>query len=588
MLHGGSAVALGIQLGGGAQNARLSRERRKRMRENATHKLSEAYHLDEIAASVATMQSASALEDVANLVLQRDQHDFDARYVHFFHEKIPSRALAESTNLQSLTDIIRHRPSEAAAYRTRGIMQIFKDDLPGAIRDFTDGLGVLRLYGRQHKQDSAPSSAKSLDGPSIVPDKQDEVGTTHSGTEIQLLFHRAGTYLTLACDHIEAALDNTTISTTSAASLADSTQGERIKSSRADSSRLVKTYAKRALRDYLAFLSFLDYSASISNPPEDVPRRLRAPNRRETPVGRQDISPSQPLRRETSQSKLSCQVLQVSTLFSAVAPKYLPSFPPDSSTAVEGNIALAQRHPEISSSNGTAPEASSQEVVTYHPFLTDSLHSVLLCHCLMQTSSKELLRHAYMAARLIRICDGYPIFLAARSPARADWLEVVRRGNNWLGLQGKWENLCSFVSAEGPRPSLALGDGQKSQVKTASDPGKESEVGSIMRKRELKTARDEEEEQRKEYLRAMRKPSGNRKSSQGKRWIQMNDNYFPESAERAEFIARWIKEAPRSGSDVQESSGGKRPKKKQSKPRKVDSNIQQRLSNVHLSEQSQC
>ena len=84
LMNGGSAASLGLGLGGGGgANAKLSRERKHRMREQATRKLAHAYHLDEIAASVATMQSASALEDVARLVLQRDEEDSDAKYVHF-------------------------------------------------------------------------------------------------------------------------------------------------------------------------------------------------------------------------------------------------------------------------------------------------------------------------------------------------------------------------------------------------------------------------------------------------------------------------------------------------------------------------
>lgn len=56
ILGGGGAAALGLGIGGGGPNAKLSRERKHRMREQATQKLSRAYKLDEIAASVATMQ----------------------------------------------------------------------------------------------------------------------------------------------------------------------------------------------------------------------------------------------------------------------------------------------------------------------------------------------------------------------------------------------------------------------------------------------------------------------------------------------------------------------------------------------------
>ena len=121
-LHGNTMAALGIGVGGGGQ---LSRERKHRMRELATSKLGAAYRLDEIAASVATMQSASTLEDVAQLVLQRNSNDLDAKYVHFFHEKIPSRMMAQCTPLDVLDDIVQERPTDGSALRTRALTRIF-------------------------------------------------------------------------------------------------------------------------------------------------------------------------------------------------------------------------------------------------------------------------------------------------------------------------------------------------------------------------------------------------------------------------------------------------------------------------------
>src|ERR1700760_771312 len=70
IMHG--AEALGLTFGANGAPAKLSRERQYRMREMATQKLSQAYHLDEIATSVATMQSASTLDDVAQFVLSRN------------------------------------------------------------------------------------------------------------------------------------------------------------------------------------------------------------------------------------------------------------------------------------------------------------------------------------------------------------------------------------------------------------------------------------------------------------------------------------------------------------------------------------
>ena len=58
---------MGLNYRGVGGYAKLSPERKFRMRELATQKLSQAYRLDEVAASVATMQSASTLDNVANL-----------------------------------------------------------------------------------------------------------------------------------------------------------------------------------------------------------------------------------------------------------------------------------------------------------------------------------------------------------------------------------------------------------------------------------------------------------------------------------------------------------------------------------------
>jgi hypothetical protein len=84
----------------------------------------------------------------------------------------------------------------------------------------------------------------------------------------------------------------------------------------------------------------------------------------------------------------------------------------------------------ISSVEGeTVPEAA----LTYHPLLPDALYSLLLSRTLTltppQSSSStedvtacrdkekaELIRWAKTVARLQTICDGYPLFLPARSP----------------------------------------------------------------------------------------------------------------------------------------------------------------------------
>ena len=146
----GNAAALGIGYGGGG-TSKLSRERKHRMRELATNKLSQAYHLDEIAASVATMQSASTLEDVAHLVLQREPNNVDAKYVHFFHEKIPSRMMAQCTPLDTLNEIITERPNDGSPLRTRALTRIFKEDYVNSAKDLSEALSSARYIMAQHR-----------------------------------------------------------------------------------------------------------------------------------------------------------------------------------------------------------------------------------------------------------------------------------------------------------------------------------------------------------------------------------------------------------------------------------------------------
>lgn len=91
---GGNGNALGMEGGAnsnGGRNVVMSPIRQHRLRSLAVAKLADAYRIDEIAAAVAVMQSATALDDLALRVLKYEPNDANAQYVHFFHEKIPSR-----------------------------------------------------------------------------------------------------------------------------------------------------------------------------------------------------------------------------------------------------------------------------------------------------------------------------------------------------------------------------------------------------------------------------------------------------------------------------------------------------------------
>lgn len=88
----------GLGNGGSGRNATMSPVRQHRLRALAVSKLAQAYKIDEIAASVCVMQSATGLDDLAQRVLKHESDNIDALYVHFFHEKIPSRRALHGFN----------------------------------------------------------------------------------------------------------------------------------------------------------------------------------------------------------------------------------------------------------------------------------------------------------------------------------------------------------------------------------------------------------------------------------------------------------------------------------------------------------
>lgn len=564
------------------------------MREHATQKLSHAYHLDEIAASVATMQSASALEEVAKLVLQRNEDDVDAKYVHFFHEKIPSRSLVQCTSLRPLDEVIASRPTEGAPLRTRAVTRIFKDDYVGAVRDLTEALSICRLYSAQHRDrngrlESAEETRKrstSTRDPrhDLNVDEEDQPDSLES----QLLFHRGGVYLTIACQYINVALDALKVSQREQISAGDlkeadgnsptlSPAGKEAYRRWLEARKVVKTHAKRALRDYMSFLSHFDYTPGLpSEVTEEFLRKVSAaaggltryrtahppanprfersqsdtaskgPDALVAKDGRERRTDGAPCEDDSYHPLPPVEIYEVSALFSSSPPANLPPYPAELQA-----IASAEKASPASPAD-LSPEMlakhDSHEAVTYHPLLTDALHSLLLCHALIQTSPKELLRHAHMVARLARVCDGYPIFLAARSPARADWIEVLRRTNNWINLQQSWESLCSpaplpcYIGAEKREEPEQTQERQKHEaiLEALSDDRIQDEKAF---RAAVRAKENHAEEQRKDELAA----------GQGipaaKRWAQEDGKEYPLITDRAAAIARWVREAPTGGGE---------------------------------------
>ncbi|KAH6648330.1 hypothetical protein BKA67DRAFT_360649 [Truncatella angustata] len=579
--HQMQALGLGFMNNGGMK---LSPERRFKLREQATQKLSRAYHIDEIASSVATMQSTSTLENVAGLVLQRAPSDPDANYVHFFHEKIPSRQLAECTDLRALDLIVSQRHSDCEPLRTRAIVRMFKNDFEGAAQDFTRALGVYRTY---HLATHRPPyenmqlerrNNRRRDTPSL--DERDQPRST----EVQLLFQRAGCYLTLACGHVDASLlkrgthrspgsevkANGTENDVTTPPLTNqgTTASERGPTKReVENRKAVRMYAKRALRDYMEYLKSLQYSPDLPvEMSDDFTRQVNQANHRSRRYqgqgrnGAQD--PSSPIN-----GGVGHIVYSLHELFTATPPADLPPYP---------STDLVSAH---------APESleTAMEFVTYHPLLTDALHSLLLCHALIQTSAKELQRHAYMVARLARLTDGYPIFQASRSPARADWIEILRRGENWIGLSSTWETLCApapLVTAMSPGGNLSAATATANAMAITGGPSpaetEEQRKDRLKHQAIIEALEDERvndeasfkaailARQRRAEADQANATNGNTIGSNGpakspslvsqKRWAVDDGREYPILTERAEAVARWVREAPA-------GSGGKRKKK---------------------------
>ena len=589
---------MGLGIGVSGPNAKLSRERKHRMREQATQKLSRAYKLDEIAASVASMQGASSLEEVAKLVLQRNANDSDAKYVHFFHEKIPSRMLAQCTTLEPLDQVVQDHPTEGAPLRTRAVTRVFKDDFVGAAHDLTEALAVCRYTMAQHKAGrgqlelaNALGGAQRRNGGARdwKYEPKTEEADHHSSLETQLLFHRAGVHLTVACQHIHASLDGLTAAQGLSASQPELTTDPAERAAhvcRLEARKMVKSYAKRALRDYMSFLSHFDYTPGLSaEVTEDFFRKVNAAaGGFVKPKGTSrllEISSNPSLskghlsdaivpneHRDTHRHNTigslnedryaglpSPEIHPVSALFSASPPDNLPRYPVTSQALVPRKQAQKKLSDDFASQ--FLAQSEQHEAVTYHPLFTDALHSLLLCHSLVQTSPTEHLRHAHMVARLARVCDGYPIFLAARSPSRADWIEVVRRANNWIGLQQSWETLC----APAPLPGHVVATKKEETEEQAMERRRQEAILEALADERVHdeasfqaavAARERRaEEQRREELGQI--------GGSPKRWAQEDGKEYPISTERAEAIARWVREAPLTIADVTKTKRG--PKK---------------------------
>ncbi|KAF4556909.1 Hypothetical protein D9617_1g087910 [Elsinoe fawcettii] len=624
---------------GGSQQpgSQMSKERIHRVRQKAVKLLAKAYRLDEVATSVVTMSSSSSLEDVAEHVLKRDKDDIDAKYVHFFHEKIPSR-MEEHTSLQPLDEIMAKLAWDAqgAPFRTRGLVRIMKSDLDGAADDFTYSLRIAQELKKRHKPGSdqlvlARDFKKAQEqwerNPKSIPQLKDDEQPT--SMEQQLLFNRGNVYLSLACNSVHESLSGLeeyiqkTKPDAETGAVTELSQKEvQQHSHRLEARKRVKTYAKRAWKDYMAFLAFFDYTPGF---PIEVTQEIM---HRVYDIANGPRSYSNGHNDDTTHSALTSIRRDALAVQSSTKPSIdLSTLPPPKVYPADCLFAsqpLPDLPPFPSPTPAPTNPASSipgvREALTYHPLLPDALHSLLLTHCLLQTSPTELQRHAHSAARLSRIADGYPIFQPPRSPARADWIEILRKCNNWIKLPMSWAEMCrpAYNGNTKTNDRSRSGSGSSSAVAKNGDKvlGKETEKQRRDRIRQqaisdamgdervvdeetfrqsvqAREKRAEEDEERDKRL--FTAPSSTGIEGSGERLLQDGANgtgngvgvgkeearerlkdeklkrwaedealkEYPVTTERVEAVSRWVREAPGTMPGVgtkKKRKGGKRKK----------------------------
>jgi len=275
------------------------------------------------------------------------------------------RMLSESTSLIPLTALHQESPSSPHYLRTRAITRSLKGDFLPAIKDLSAALSLVKALTEHQAQSEDKGKTKfGSKGFEISPDM-----------ECQCVFQRGGCYLTLAIRYA-----GRVTKTLQKPNLQPGSE-EYIQS---DSDlRFLRTYARKAERDYLRFLSKVDYSASVD---------------------RED----------------GANIVPLSTLFNHETENAQTELSSDTTVATTTN----------------AEQYDTEPALTYHPLLPDALYSLLLALTLTLTPPQitsstspetpvsltrdkeraELIRWAKTVARLQTICEGSPLFLPARSP----------------------------------------------------------------------------------------------------------------------------------------------------------------------------
>ncbi|KAJ3195251.1 hypothetical protein HK101_000713 [Irineochytrium annulatum] len=432
------------QFGGGgvhrANIGKVSHIRQQRLREMAVARLAKAYRIDEIATSVLTMQSASALDDVAMRVLKRNPNNLDALYVHFFHEKIPSRMLAQSTTTAALDRLIESSPGVPEYYRTRAMAHGFREEFPLALRDFKTAIALTQRRRQQH--------ASSEEG---------------QGCESQLYFLRAACTHQYAVHLMEkpiqkinelfarpppaAAAGGATLATTppptatKTASVALTTTTKTgtppdhlrapfdlYRPGLEKNADQIKALARKSIRDYCHFLSFY---------PNGLPAFLHPVGSDSTtpPPGSPPLSPSsltddgkvESLSEFISAlpSKADLSSLIPTSASKAVVPRSAGATTPTPSPFKSSDPRFQHSQPPPQPQCGTGCLHCSGLVGAYHPLLVEAWYLIGINYMILGEWATAIRWHERVL-QMQNLNDGYPFFLPARSMGQSDFTEIVQ------------------------------------------------------------------------------------------------------------------------------------------------------------------
>ncbi|KAK7033187.1 CRAL-TRIO-N domain-containing protein [Favolaschia claudopus] len=524
--------------GAGGRNVAMSAMRIHRLRALAVQKLAAAYSADEIASSVMVMQGGSVFDDLAERVLKVDPNDADAKYVHFFHEKIPSRQLAESTTTQVLDELIQMQPQKLEYYRTRGIVHCFRDEYSFATKDFTYALKEARAVrkakvahnhnytpptqngkhsgggGKSGKKRKGSKSKKFNDDvgedapeeggdgsadddasgyvphPSVLPDAPTPL-------EPQLLFLRGAAYLQHAVHIIESnvlKLEGVQKYSTHSANGTDGNGGH-------GNGELRLSYLEGGLYG----------GVELGNPDGPLGRNTgkKAKAYRElfgtAENGEGITGDGEPQKKVCEIMNGFLRTLTHLTLVRRSRPVEAMKhgiWLKKSKSIRPGSQAPPPPHPHMPSANGgpltkydeaSAAEAAAQPppppttFTTYHPLLVEAHFSILLCQLLLGEFT-TLLTNFVRTASIVDGLEGYPVFLPPRSMAQAEFIEALERlASGWRtgiraytvegeAVTGRGKDKAKpLIAIEGPVPTTTAAQGGSS---SASGSGSTSDSAS--------------------------------------------------------------------------------------------------------------